>query len=197
MVMPLALSMKAQSKKSRLTRIARASKPAIKPEPASNASSKRGFYVVGIGASAGGLEALEGFFQHMPPDPGVAFVLVPHLDPTHKTLLTGLLQRSTQMKVCEINDRTKVRRNCIYVIPPNKDLSIEQGVLHLKGVPSPRGLRMPIDFFLRRLAEDLEHRAIGVILSGMGSDGTLGLKAIKDKMGLAMAQERASAKFEG
>jgi two-component system CheB/CheR fusion protein len=149
-----------------------------------------------MGASAGGLEALEDFFQHMPTDSGVAFVLVPHLDPTHKTLLTGLLQRSTQMKVCDITDRTKVRRNCIYVIPPNKDLSIEDGVLRLKPVPSPRGLRMPIDFFFRRLAEDQESRAIGVILSGMGSDGTLGLKAIKDRLGLAMAQEPASSKYE-
>jgi two-component system CheB/CheR fusion protein len=188
--------MKAKPRKTKPGTVTRASKASGR-DAVARIPSRRSLYVVGVGSSAGGLEALEDFFQHLPADPGAAFVLVPHLDPTHKPLLTGLLQRSTQMKVCEIQDRTKVRRNCVYVIPPNKDLSIEHGMLRLMEVTSPRGLRMPIDFFLRRLAHDQENRAIGIILSGMGSDGSLGLKAIKDKMGLAMVQEPASAKYEG
>ena len=154
------------------------------------------FPIVGIGASAGGLEALELFLKHVPVGCGMAFVIVQHLDPTHKGIMTELLQRSTAMKVVQVKDRTKVLRDCVYVIPPNKDMSILHGVLHLLAPTSPRGLRLPIDYFFRSLAADQQEHSVGVILSGMGSDGTLGLRAIKEKAGVVLVQEPASAKFD-
>lgn len=153
------------------------------------------FPIVGIGASAGGLEALEQFLRHVPEKSGMAFVIVQHLDPTHKALLAELLQRATAMPVQQVEDRMRVKADCVYVIPPDHDMSILHGVLHLFKPAAPRGLRLPIDFFFRSLAEDQQERSIGVILSGMGSDGTLGLRAIKEKAGLALAQDPASAKF--
>ncbi len=152
--------------------------------------------IVGIGASAGGLEALELFLRHLPVGSGLAFVIVQHLDPTHKGMLPELLQRSTTMTVLQVKERMKVKPNCVYVIPPNKDLSILHGTLHLFTPTTPRGLRLPIDLFLRSLAEDLQERSIGVILSGMGSDGSLGLQAIKAHGGLTLVQEPSSAKFD-
>ena len=154
------------------------------------------FPIVGIGASAGGLEALEQFLSHVKLPCGMAFVIVQHLDPTHQGIMPELLQRATKMKVTQVKDRTKVQPGCVYVIPPNKDLSILQGVLHLLAPVEPRGLRLPIDFFLRSLALDQRERSIGVILSGMGSDGTLGLRAIKEQAGLVLVQEPASAKYD-
>ena len=127
----------------------------------------------------------------------MAFVIVQHLDPTHKGMLAELLQRASPMRVMQVQDRTRVQPDCVYVIPPNKDLSILHGVLHLLDPVAPRGLRLPIDFFFRSLAEDAEERSIGVILSGMGTDGTLGLKAIKGKAGVVFVQDPASAKFDG
>ena len=155
------------------------------------------FPIVGIGASAGGLEALELFLKHVPDGSGMAFVIVQHLDPTHKGILVELLQRTTRMPVAQVRDRQKVAPDRVYVIPPNKDLSILHGVLHLLEPAAPRGLRLPIDFFFRSLADDCEARSIGVILSGMGSDGTLGLRAIKEKAGVVFVQAPASAKFDG
>lgn len=155
------------------------------------------FSVVGIGASAGGFEALEQFLRHVPERSGLAFVIVQHLDPTHKGIMPELLQRVTGMKVAQVKDRTRVKPDCVYVIPPNKDMSILRGVLHLLEPAAPRGLRLPIDFFLRSLAQDLGDRSIGVILSGMGSDGTLGLRAIKEKAGIVLVQEPTTAKFDG
>ena len=109
------------------------------------------FPIVGIGASAGGLEALEQFLRQVPENSGVAFVIVQHLDPTHKGIMPELLQRVTGMKVFQVSDRMRVKPNCVYVIPPNKDMSILHGVLHLFEPTAPRGLRLPIDFFLRSL----------------------------------------------
>jgi chemotaxis response regulator CheB len=106
------------------------------------------------------------------------------------------LQRCTRMKVMQVKDRTRVRPDCVYVIPPNKNMSILHGVLHLFEPSAKRGQRLPIDFFLRSLAQDQQQKAIGVILSGMGSDGTPGLRDIKEKGGLAVAQEPSSAKFD-
>ncbi|MBN2427831.1 MAG: PAS domain-containing protein [Deltaproteobacteria bacterium] len=154
------------------------------------------FPIVGIGASAGGLEALEQFLRHVPQACGMAFVIVQHLDPTHKGVLPELLQRTTEMKVSQARDRMRVNPDCVYVIPPNKDMSILHGVLHLFEPTAPRGLRLPIDFFFRSLAEDHQDHSIGVILSGMGSDGTMGLRAIKEKAGVTLAQEPASARFD-
>ena len=162
-----------------------------------SAPSKSSFPIVGIGASAGGLEALEFFLSNVPENSGIAFVIIQHLDPNHKGVMVELLQRSTPMKVAQVKDRTRVKPDCVYVIPPNKDMSILHGVLHLLDPVAPRGLRLPIDFFFRSLAEDQQERAIGVILSGMGSDGTLGLRAIKEKAGVVFVQEPASARFEG
>jgi two-component system, chemotaxis family, CheB/CheR fusion protein len=154
------------------------------------------FPIAGIGASAGGLEALEQFLSHVPEGSGMAFVIVQHLDPTHKGIMPELLQRATGMEVFQVSDRMRVKPNRVYVIPPNKDMSILHGTLHLFEPTAPRGLRLPIDFFLRSLAEDRKERSIGVILSGMGSDGTMGLRAIKEKAGVALVQEPASARFD-
>lgn len=161
-------------------------------------SDARGsFPIVGIGASAGGLEALEAFLNHVPVGSGMALVIVQHLDPTHKGIMPELLQRATTMKVYQVRDRMRVKPDCVYVIPPNKNLSILHGVLHLLAPVAPRGLRLPIDFFLRSLALDCHEYSIGVILSGMGSDGTLGLRAIKEKAGVVLVQDPETAKFDG
>ena len=152
--------------------------------------------VIGIGASAGGLEALEQFFSPIPAACGVAFVVIQHLDPTQQGILPELLQRATPLKVAQAGERMEVKPNGVYVIPPNKDLSILHGKLYLLDPVAPRGLRLPIDSFFRALADDQRERAIGVILSGMGSDGTLGLRAIKENAGLAVAQSLDSAKFD-
>jgi two-component system CheB/CheR fusion protein len=167
--------------------------PAEEAPPKTNAA----FPIVGIGASAGGLEALETFLRHVPKSSGVAFVVIQHLDPTHKGMLVELLQRSTAMPVAQVMDQLRVEPDHVYVIPPNKDMSILHGTLHLLPQASPRGLNLPIDFFFRSLAEDQQERSIGVILSGMGSDGTLGLRAIKEKAGAAFVQSLTSAKFDG
>ncbi len=154
------------------------------------------FPIVGIGASAGGLEALEQFLSHVPEKSGMAFVIIQHLDPTHKGILAELLQRITGMKVLQVRDRMEIMPDTVYVIPPNRDMSILHGVLHLFEPTEPRGLRLPIDFFLRSLAEDRHEASIGIILSGMGSDGTVGMRAIKEKGGVTLVQAPASAKFD-
>jgi len=155
------------------------------------------FPIVGIGASAGGLEALEEFFRHTPANSGMAFVLVQHLDPNHASLLTEILQRTTAMKVIEAQDQLSVAANCVYVIPPNRDMAIFHGKLQLSIPNEPRGQRMAIDAFLRSLAEDQQENAIGIILSGTGTDGTLGLRAILGAGGVTLVQEPTSAKYEG
>ena len=155
------------------------------------------FPIVGIGASAGGLEALEQFLSHVPGNSGAAFVVIQHLDPTRENMIPEILQRSTPMKVTQAKDRARVRPNCVYVIPPNKDIALLHGKLHLLEPASPRGQRLPIDYFFRSLAEDQRQRSVGVILSGMGTDGTLGLKAIKEMAGVVLVQEPDSAKFAG
>ena len=155
------------------------------------------FPIVGIGASAGGLEALDVFLRNVPAKSEIAFIIVQHLEPTQKDFMVQLLQRSTAMKVVQVKDRTVVRPACVYVIPPNKEMSILHGVLHLLDRIAPHGVHLPIDFFLRSLAEDEKERSVGVILSGMGSDGTFGLRAIKEKGGATFVQDPASSKFDG
>jgi len=154
-------------------------------------------YVVGIGGSAGSLEAFEQFFRDMPTDTGMAFVLVSHLDPTQKGLMPELVGHITKMKVFQAKDGSRVQPNTIYVIPPNKDLSIMHGTLQLLEPSMPRGFRTPIDFFFKHLADDQKDKSVGIILSGMGSDGSLGLKAIKERMGMVMVQDPRSAKYDG
>jgi two-component system CheB/CheR fusion protein len=154
------------------------------------------FPIVGIGASAGGLEAIELFLENVPENSGMAYIVVQHLDPTHKGMLPELLQRVSKMKVFQVKDRMVVRPNCVYVIPPNKTMSIRKGVLHLFQPIQARGQRLPIDFFLQSLADDRKELSVGLILSGMGSDGSLGLRAIKEKNGIVMVQDPESAKFD-
>ncbi len=157
------------------------------------------FPVVGIGASAGGLAAFEAFFSGMPADadPGMAFVLVQHLAPDHKSILTDLIRRYTRMQVFEVEDGMAVQINCAYIIPPNRDMAFLNGTLQLLEPAAPRGRRLPIDFFFRSLAQDQRERAIGVVLSGTGSDGTLGVRAIKGGGGMVMAQNPASTEYDG
>jgi len=155
----------------------------------------RAFPVVGIGASAGGLEAFTELLRHLPLGTGMAFVVVQHLDPAHQSILPELLARTTQMPVSQVAHGMALAPNCVYVIPPNTNMAVEQGVLKLQPRPKTAGAHRAIDFFFESLAEDQRQRAIGVILSGTASDGTLGLEAIKAEGGLTFAQD-ASAKYD-
>ncbi len=155
------------------------------------------FPIIGIGASAGGLEAFEHFFHHAPADSGMAFVLVPHLDPCHASLLADILQRATTMPVIEALDQIPVEPNHVYIIPPNRDMEIFHGELQLNIPTIPRGQRLPIDGFLRSLAQDQQENAIGIILSGTGSDGTQGARAIVGAGGIMLVQEPLTAKYDG
>lgn len=155
------------------------------------------FPIISMGASAGGLEAIEQFFRNTPPTAGLAFVLIQHLDPTHSSILTEILQRTTTMPVVEAQDQMQVEPNSVYVIPPNRDMAIFHGKLQLHLPLEPRGQRMPIDIFMRALAEDQGERAVGIVLSGTGSDGTLGLRAILGAGGISMVQLPETAKFDG
>lgn len=165
----------------------------------SGAPASVGFPVVGIGASAGGLAAFEAFFSGMPAetDPGMAFVLVQHLAPDHKSILADIISRYTRMRVFEVEDGMIVRPNCAYIIPPNRDMAFLNGALHLLEPAAPRGQRLPIDFFFRSLAQDQRERAIGIILSGTGSDGALGVRAIKGECGMIMVQTPGSTEYDG
>ena len=155
--------------------------------------------IVGIGASAGGLAAFEAFFSGMPADrdPDMAFVLVQHLAPDHKSILSDLIRRYTRMQVFEVQDGMVVQANCTYIIPPNYDMRLFHGALHLLEPTAPRGQRLPIDYFFQSLAEDQCELAIGIVLSGTGSDGTQGVRAIKNAGGMVMAQNPASCEFDG
>ena len=155
------------------------------------------FPVVGIGASAGGLQAFEEFFSAMPADCGLAFVLVSHLDPSQISILPELIQKKTGMKVFQAADDMPIAPNQVYIIPPNRNLAIFKGSLQLFEVDKPRGTNMPIDSFLRSLAQDRGNGAIGIILSGTGTDGTLGIRAIKGEAGLVMVQDPQTAGFDG
>ena len=157
------------------------------------------FPVVGIGASAGGLEAFKKLIKAIPENSGMAYVLVQHLDPDHESILTNLLQKVTKIKVSEITDEIKVEPNHIYIIPSNKMLVANDGVLKLSPRPerNKTDRNLPIDIFFNSLAEVHREHAIGVVLSGTASDGTLGLKAIKDNGGITFAQDEISAAYDG
>ncbi|UHD14621.1 chemotaxis protein CheB [Thiocapsa bogorovii] len=167
------------------------------PPPARSAAPP--FPVVGIGASAGGLAAFEAFFSAIPRDieTGMAFVLVQHLAPDHKSILTELVKRYTRMQVQEVEDGMRVEPDCAYIIPPSHDMALFNGALRLLEPTAPHGLRLPIDFFFRSLAQDQHERAICVVLSGTGSDGTLGARAIKGEGGLVIAQAPKTAAYDG
>jgi two-component system CheB/CheR fusion protein len=156
-----------------------------------------GFYIIGIGASAGGLDAMEKLLRHMPPDSGMGFVLVPHLDPGHKSMMGDLLRRFTKMDIFQAEEGMKVRPDTIYIIPPNREMAIRNGKLLLFELKQERGVRHPIDFFFRSLAEDRGVYGIGIVLSGTGTEGALGLRSIKGEGGLALVQDPATASYGG
>ena len=166
-------------------------------ETPADPNEEKPFRVVGIGASAGGLEALEQFFSHMPPDTGMAFVIVQHLDPTRESSMPQIVARLTQMPAFVATDGMKVQPNSVYLIPPSKNLAMRKGVLRLEEPAQPHGLRLPVDFFLRSLAQEKGSEAICVILSGTGTDGTLGLRAIKAELGTIFVQDPRSARYDG
>jgi two-component system CheB/CheR fusion protein len=173
------------------------STPRITKEQPAVKQNTTQFPIVGIGASAGGLEAFEAFFSAMPENSGMAFVLIAHLDPSHSSILPELIQKKTKMKVTQATDNLKVQPNQVYTIAPNKEMAILNGTLQLLEMSHPRGHNLPIDFFFRSLAQDQGSNAIGIVLSGTGTDGTLGLRAIKGEAGMVMVQDEDSAKYDG
>lgn len=157
------------------------------------------FPVVGIGASAGRLAALEQFFLAIPKDTpiGMAFVVVQHMAPNYNSMLSEIISRYTRMQVHDVKDGMAVKPDCVYIIPPNRDMVIQDGMLHLLEPAKARGHRMPIDSFFRSLASDQQEQAIGIVLSGTGNDGTLGVRAIKAEGGIVMAQNPESSEYNG
>jgi two-component system CheB/CheR fusion protein len=166
------------------------------PAPVQGEAGRRGPPVAGVGASAGGLDAFKKLLAAMPPDSGIAFVLVPHLDPARESLLVELLARHTAMPVVEAQDDMAVEADRVYVIPPNRYMTIRGGVLRLTGPVERRTAQTSIDRFLRSLADDQEERSVCIILSGTGSHGTLGLQAVKAAGGMAMVQDAATAEYK-
>jgi two-component system, chemotaxis family, CheB/CheR fusion protein len=197
------------ARRSRVKRVRATRKPAgaRRPTPPKRAglpaakvgsrAAEGSFPIVGIGASAGGLAALGEFFAPAPPDSGAAFVVVSHQPSGHVSLLPDLLQKHTRMPVVEATDGMRLAPNHVYLSTPGRTLAMLQGVLHVMDRDSDGHVALPIDYFFRSLADDHGDRAIGVVLSGTGTDGTLGLKAIKAHAGMTMAQEAESAKYAG
>src|SRR5262245_14527610 len=189
----------------------KAPKPAARPASVPNGSvateqetiaqpsspAKGVFPVVGVGASAGGLEAFSELLSNLPRDVPMAFVLVQHLDPKHSSLLTELLTRTTTMPVVEVRPGTRVQPSHVYVIPPNTTMTIADGVLQLSPRLATNAPHMPVDLFLRSLAEAAGDKAIGVVLSGSASDGALGSKAVKGEGGLTFVQDPETARHDG
>ncbi len=171
-----------------------ADRPAGAPKGSKGAEDQ--FCIVGVGASAGGLEAFTALLKALPPDPGMALVFVPHLDPTHESAMTELLSRATRLRVIDVQDGLRVKPNCVYVLPPNTVITITGRVLRL-AKRDPGAPHMPVDTFFRSLAQDSGRNAIGVILSGTASDGTLGAAAIKGEGGITFAQDSRTAKYDG
>jgi two-component system CheB/CheR fusion protein len=183
--------------KSKTNKKAAAKKKAVKIILPFTTKQKNGpLCIVGIGASAGGLEALEGLFSKMPSDTNMAFVIIQHLAPKHKSIMGSLLQKYTGMTILQMKDGMKVEPNCMYLNPPDKDVSVLNGALYLSDPVESHSARLAIDFFFRSLAADQMEKAICIILSGTGTDGTLGLKAIKGEGGMTMAQEEKQAKYD-
>ena len=154
-------------------------------------------HYIGIGASAGGLEALQTLLQNLPKDTGACFIIVQHLSPDFKSMMLELLSKHTSMEIQNVQDGIQVKPNTIYLIPPKKNMLVAQGQLLLSDKMPDSGLNLPIDIFFRSLSEDQQHKAIGIILSGTGSDGSRGIKALKEAGALVIAQDPESAKFDG
>ncbi|HVS77216.1 MAG TPA: chemotaxis protein CheB, partial [Steroidobacteraceae bacterium] len=169
-----------------------------KPASAKTAANEAAIpLIVGIGASAGGLEAISGLLEHLPGDTNMAFVIVQHLAPGHESMMTDLLSRRTRMRVLQVREGMRIEPNSVYVIPPGCELGVSHGLLRLSGRSEEQRPPLPVDHFLSALAEDQGERAIGVVLSGTGSDGTLGLTAIKAEGGITIAQEPMTAQHDG
>lgn len=189
----------------KMAEIGRRDKPAGVPHRTSHKNSGNpapafppaGFSVVGVGASAGGLAALERFFQALPPGPGLAFVVIQHLSPDYKSMMASILSKYTPMAVAEGEEGMAIAPNHVYLIPPGKTMTVEKGRLHLTAKSTQRGLHLPIDAFFSSLAREYGERAIAVVLSGIGSDGSRGIRAIKEADGLVLVQEPKSAEFDG
>jgi len=176
----------------------KATLPRAKPTPSTELPAEPpGFLIVGIGASAGGLESMEEFFRHMPPSSGMAFVVVSHQHAGHVSLLPNLLGKYTAMPVVEVTDVMKLEPNHVYLAPGGTHLATLHGILHFMEPDSQERVPLPIDYFFRSLAEDQKQRGVGIILSGTGTDGTLGLRAIKAESGMTIAQDPQSAKYQG
>ena len=170
---------------------------AVCPETPEKSEQASSFPIVGVGASAGGLEALGHFLEHLTPDIGMAYVVVQHLAPKHKSLLAELLQRKTGVPIQEVRQRTRIRADHIYVIPPNRNMYVEKGELCLCARNRNVGREMPIDYLFRTLALDQPGNCIGIVLSGTGSDGAMGVEEIKAAGGITFAQDQNSAKYDG
>ena len=190
--MPSAPKKKVRSKKKEVR-----NKQLKRPVATDVAVSHATFPIVAIGASAGGLEAFSNLLRSLPAEPGLALIFIPHLDPTHESAMVELLSRTTRLPVLQAAEGMRVAVNRVYVLPPNSDMTIAEGVLHLVRREAGRGHHMPIDTFFQSLADDQASNAIGVILSGTANDGTLGLIAIKDNAGITFAQDPNSAKYDG
>lgn len=186
-----------KSKGAKRLSVKKSTAPPVEPVPSTGLPwGPPGFLIVGIGASAGGLEAMEEFFRHMPPASGMAFVVVSHQHAGHVSLLPSLLSKCTAMPVVEAKDGMEVEANGVYLAPGGTNLAILHGILHLMEPPALDRVPLPIDYFFRSLAEDQKQRAVGIVLSGTGSDGTVGLRAIKVESGMTIAQDPSSAKYQ-
>jgi len=182
-----------QSKGQQNIRVTKESEEQVQLNAKTNYQSS--FPIVGMGGSAGSFNAFELFFQRMPVDVDIAFVIVMHLEPTHDVDISRLLQHSTAMPIIEAEDGMRIEPNHVYVIPPGKDMGMHNGHLLLFNAPKTRGARMAIDHFLQSLAEDQWNNAVSIIFSGMGSDGETGVRMIKEKLGMAMAQDPETAEY--
>ncbi|HWC19566.1 MAG TPA: chemotaxis protein CheB, partial [Terriglobales bacterium] len=160
-------------------------------------AARANYPIVAVGGSAGGFEAFSKLLKAVPAEPNLALIFIPHLDPTHESAMVELLSRSARFPVVQAASGIRVAINTLYVLPPNSDLTISKGILYLGQREAVRGQHMPIDTFFRSLAEDQTLNAVGVILSGTATDGTLGLAAIKNEGGITFAQDPQSAKYDG
>ena len=162
-----------------------------------NGNSHLPVNIVGIGASAGGLDAFRKFFMEMPSTSGLAFVIVTHLDPDHKSIIDELFIKTTQMHIAQVVDGMKIVPNSIFFIPPNKNTTVLNGRFQLLDPVQKRNAKYPINFFFVSLSRELKGKAVGIILSGAGTDGTEGIKAIKNEGGMVMVQDSKPAKYDG
>ena len=153
--------------------------------------------VIAVGASAGGLEALKAFFEGIPETDKNAYVVIQHLSPDYKSMMGELLKKNTNLPIREVKDGKKIKQGHIYLIPPANNLTYENNKLHLVEKPKDQSLNLPIDLFFESLSRQKKEKAIAVILSGTGSDGTRGVRAIKERDGMVMVQDPEEAKFDG